>query len=239
LGLEVDSDSDSDSDLDTDSDDTSNKVSDNNYLLADFEILAHQRPHDNFPHVDSEGVGYRDMDHNYDWSEYFGQYNYPVNIWNRLQAENLIDQHVTVDSTLEGLNLEQRKIYDTVVNQYIQELAIDQPEPSQLLLHLDRPGGTGKTVALLTTYAKPQELATVNRKQNPAFQATPTGIVAYTTIGKTLHSFLYLLVKRKMSDLSTTMLQSLQALFQDIHFLMIDEKSMVDLTILSLIDYCL
>ena len=39
-----------------------------------------------------------------------------------------------------------------------------------------------------------------------------------------------------MSDLSTATLQSLQALFQDVRFLMIDKKSMVDLKMLSLID---
>ena len=86
---------------------------------------------------------------------------------------------MTIDSSPESLNTEQRKIYDTVVNQYTQELAVDQPESSQLLLHLDGPGGTGKTVALLTTCAKLQELATANRKQNPAFRAAPTSIVAY------------------------------------------------------------
>jgi ATP-dependent DNA helicase PIF1 len=58
-------------------------------------------------------------------------------------------------------------------------------------------------------------------------------------MGKTLHSLLHLQVKGKMSDLSTATLQSLQALFQDIHFLMIDEKSMVDLKIFSLINDCL
>jgi hypothetical protein len=104
--------------------------------------------------MDVEGVGYQDMDHNCDWSKYVGQYNHPFSIWNRLQAENPIDQRVTVDSAPEGLNTEQRKIYGTVVNQYTQELTIDQPEPSQLLLHLDGPGGTGKTVALLITCAK-------------------------------------------------------------------------------------
>jgi hypothetical protein len=63
-GLGVDSDSDSDSD--TDSDDTSDVDSDNNHPLADFEILARQRPCDDFPHMNDEGVGYQDMDHNYD-----------------------------------------------------------------------------------------------------------------------------------------------------------------------------
>ena len=102
--------------MDTNSDNTSKEDSDNNYPLADFEILACQRPRDNFPHVNDEGVGYQNMDHNYDWSEYVGQYNHPFSIWNRLQAENLIDQYVTVDSSPEGLNTKQQKIYDTIVN---------------------------------------------------------------------------------------------------------------------------
>ena len=77
-GLGVDSDSDSDSD--TDSDDTSDEDSDNNHPLADFEILACRRPRDDFPHVNDEGVGYQDMDHNYNWSEYVGQYNHLFSI---------------------------------------------------------------------------------------------------------------------------------------------------------------
>jgi hypothetical protein len=80
--------------------------------------------------MDGEGVGYRDIDRDYDWSEHFGQYNHPASIWDRLRAENPIDQYVTVDSSLENLNIEQQKIYDTIVNQYTQELAVDQPEPS-------------------------------------------------------------------------------------------------------------
>ena len=39
-----------------------------------------------------------------------------------------------------------------------------------------------------------------------------------------------------MSDLSTATLQSLQAMFWDCCFLMIDEKSMINLKMLSLID---
>ena len=39
-----------------------------------------------------------------------------------------------------------------------------------------------------------------------------------------------------MSDLSTATLQSLQTLFRDCHFLMVDEKSMIDLKMFSIID---
>ena len=123
-----------------------------------------------------------------------------------------------------------------MVDQYTRELAVDQPEPSQLLLQVDGAGGVGKTVALLRACARLQELATMNGKQNLVFRSAPTGIAAYAITGKTLHSLLRLPVRGKMSDLSTSTLQSLQALFRDCRFLMIDEKSMVDLKMFSLID---
>jgi ATP-dependent DNA helicase PIF1 len=91
-------------------------------------------------------------------------------------------------------------------------------------------------VALLRACARLQELAATNGKQNPVFWSAPTSIAAYAIMGKTLHSLLHLPVREKMSDLSTATLQSLQALFRDCHFLMVDEKSMIDLKMFSLVD---
>jgi hypothetical protein len=56
---------------------------------------------------------------------------------------------------------------------------------------------------------------------------------------RTLHSLFWLPVKQKKSDLSNATLQLLQSLFQDIRFIIIDEKSIIDLKILSIIDDCL
>ena len=124
-----------------------------------------------------------------------------------------------------------------MINQYIQELTSDQPVLSQLLLHVDGKAGIGKTFALLKVCAQLQKLATVVGKQNPVFQAAPIGITAFNIVGKTLHSLLCLSVKGKILDLSVSTLQSLQAEFQDYNYLIIDEKSMIDLRILSLIDH--
>ena len=223
------------SESDTDSDDSSDDE-DGDHPLADFEIFAHRRPQEDFPRVDIDGLGYQDMDRDYDWSVFFGRYPHPSSIFNQHKDANPINQVVTSTSSPEGLNTEQRKMYDVIVGQYARELAVDQPEPSQLLLHVDGAGGAGKTVALLRTCARLQELAAVNGKQNPVFRAAPTGIAAYAIMGRTLHSLLRLPVRGKMSDLSTATLQSLQAMFKDSRFLMIDEKSMMDLKMLSLID---
>ena len=118
-----------------------------------------------------------------------------------------------MDSSPLPLNLEQRKLYNTVVNQYSQELALDRPAPSQLLLNVDGVAGSGKTFTLLKTCARIQELALQAGNRNPVFRAAPTGIAAFNIIGKTLHSLLRLPVKGKKSDLSVATLQALQSLF--------------------------
>jgi hypothetical protein len=123
------------SDSDTDSDNNSDEDEDICHLLADFEILTCRRPRDDFPRVDtSEGLSYRDMDCDFDWPMFFTRYNHPPGIFDRLKAENPIIQLVITTSSPEGLNMEQRKLYDVVVNQYTRELTVDQPDPPQLLL---------------------------------------------------------------------------------------------------------
>jgi hypothetical protein len=143
---------------------------------------------------------------------------------------------VIIDPSPLPLNLEQRKLYNAVVGQYSQELALETPLPSQLLLNVDGVAGSGKTLTLLKACAEIQELAKQANKKNPVFRAAPTGIAAFNFVGKTLHSLLRLPVKGKKSDLSVATLQSLQSLFRDCRFLIINEKSMIDVRTLSLID---
>ena len=73
-------------------------------------------------------------------------------------------------------------------------------------------------------------------KGNLVFRAAPTGITAFNIISKTLHSLLRLLVKTKKTDLSPGTLHSLQASFSSCRFLIINEKSMIDLKTLLLIN---
>jgi ATP-dependent DNA helicase PIF1 len=146
---------------------------------------------------------------------------------------------VTIDSSPDPLNQEQRKLYNTVVGQYIQKLASttsDQLPPSQLLLNVDGVARSGKTFTLLKTCARIQELALQARNRNLVFRAALTGVAAFNIIRQTLHSLLRLLIKGKKADLSLATLQSLQGLFRDCRFLIIDEKSMIDIVTLSLID---
>ena len=203
--------------------------------LADFEAYAQRRPDDQGQLDGLGGLGTRHLDREYDWTRHVGKYDINSKDWSRLQAENPIEQAVDVDSSAGSLNLEQRKLYDIVVDQYTQELSsLGSPPP--LLLNVDGVAGSGKTYTLLKICAKLQDLASQARKQNPVFWAAPTGIAAYNITGKTLHSLLRLPVKAQSTDLSPSTLQALQLHFQHCRFLIIDEKSMIDLRCLSLID---
>jgi hypothetical protein len=58
----------------------------------------------------------------------------------------------------------------------------------------------------------------------------------FNIIRHTLYSFLRFLVKGRKSDLLIAILQSLQGLFWDYRFLIINKKSIIDIIMLSLID---
>ena len=221
---------------DTDSEDgesVSNESSDE--PLADFELFARRRPrNDDLTCSFTEDLGSRDLDRVYDWTSHVGRDTTTPNDWDQFKLLNHTEQAVTVDSDPGLLNTEQRKLYDVVTAQYVQELAMNYPPP--LLLNVDGVAGSGKTFTLLKTCARLQELAERSGRGNPVVRAAPTGVAAFNIVGRTLHSLFRLPVKQKTTDLSAATLQSLQALFSDVRFVIIDEKSMIDLKILSIID---
>jgi hypothetical protein len=140
-----------DSDTETEPDLDPEDESDTNYPLADFEAFARRRPGEDFTDMDlGQDVGARDFDRDYDWSVHVGRDNIQPESWVQAQAENPVAQVVSMDASPDSLNLEQRKLYDTVVSQYSNELA-GQPLP-QLLLHVDGVAGSGKTFEIYDRY---------------------------------------------------------------------------------------
>jgi ATP-dependent DNA helicase PIF1 len=220
-------------DTDSDSDSVCNESSDE--PLADFELFARRRPRDDLTCSFTDDLGSRELDRAYDWTSHVGRDIITPEDWDQFKLLNYTEQAVTVDSDPGPLNIEQRKLYDIVTAQFVQELTCNDPI-RPLLLNVDGVAGSGKTFALLKTCARLQELAERSGKGNPVVRAAPTGVAAFNIVGRTLHSLFRLPVKQKTSDLSTATLQSLQALFQDVRFVIIDEKSMIDLKILSIID---
>jgi hypothetical protein len=129
-------------------DDSGEEQAADEHPLADFEAFARRRPQEDLTQVDLlNGLGTRDMDQNYDWSVHVGRYDISPDIWDQVKAGNPIAQVVVMDSSRDPLNLEQRKLYDTVVDQYSRELTF-APLPRQLLLNVDGVAGLSLKVRL-------------------------------------------------------------------------------------------
>jgi ATP-dependent exoDNAse (exonuclease V) alpha subunit len=83
-------------------------------------------------------------------------------------------------------------------------------------------------------------MATIAGRRDPVLRAAPTGIAAHSFHGRTLHSLFKIPVKIPPHGLSRKLsranLCSLQALFKHCKYLVIDEKSMIGIKFLGLLD---
>ncbi|KID83314.1 ATP-dependent DNA helicase PIF1 [Metarhizium guizhouense ARSEF 977] len=166
-------------------------------------------------------LGRRDIDVNYDWTPHVGRYT----------NEDILRGNTGSDplEARDSLSPEQRLVYDTVMDHFLTQ------DRSQLLLHVDGGGGTGKSylVNLLSAHLQ----AATGRRRTPVWRATPTGVAGNQISGTTLHSLLHLpKINKDFRPLSAIDKAQLQKKLKDIQYLIIDEKSMLGLRQLSWID---
>ncbi|KAM4060963.1 PIF1-like helicase [Hirsutella rhossiliensis] len=128
----------------------------------------------------------------------------------------------------DALNPEQRIVYDTVMGHFLAQ------DRSQLLLHVDGGGGTGKSYLINLLSAHLQ--AATRGRVTPVWRAAPTGVAGNQISGTTLHSLLHLPINKDFRPLSAIDKAQLQKKLKDIQYLIIDEKSMLGLRMLSWID---
>ncbi|OAQ57415.2 ATP-dependent DNA helicase PIF1 [Pochonia chlamydosporia 170] len=128
----------------------------------------------------------------------------------------------------DSLNRDQRLVYDTVMDHFLNQ------EPSQLLLHVDGGGGTGKSYLINLLSAHLQ--AAAGGRGTPVWRAAPTGVAGNQISGTTLHSLLHLPINKDFKPLSAIDKAQLQKTLKDFKYLIIDEKSMLGLRQLSWVD---
>ncbi|KAL6405464.1 transposase [Ilyonectria robusta] len=200
----------------------------------DWHELARVLPDRPLEEEDIDILGRRDIDINYDWTPHVGRYTddgiLNGDYWKQRKAENTLDLDVD-DQPLEArdsLNPEQRLVYDTVMGHFLTR------DPSQLLLHEDGGGGTGKSYLINLLSAHLQ--AATGGRGTPVWRAAPTGVAGNQISGTTLHSLLQLPINKDFKPLSAIDKAQLQKKLKDIKYLIIDEKSMLGLHQLSWID---
>ncbi|OAQ58434.1 ATP-dependent DNA helicase PIF1 [Pochonia chlamydosporia 170] len=207
--------------------------------LADFETYGLAHPGNDLTRVeDGDNLGERDSDREYDWSRHVGKYDIDPSFWHVTKRAFPAEQLLPSLNSVDLLNGEQRTVYNLIVDHYSDFLA--GRNPPQLMVSLDGVAGTGKTYVLLQAIKKLEEMATIAGVRDPVLRAAPTGIAAHNFHGRTLHSLFKIPVKTPPQGLSQKLsrsnLCSLQALFKHCRYLIIDEKSMIGIKFLGLLD---
>jgi hypothetical protein len=207
--------------------------------LADFETYGLARPGNDLTRIeDGDNLGERDSDREYDWSRHVGKYNIDPLFWDVIKRAFPAEQLLPSLNSLDLLNREQLTVYNLIVDHYSDYLA--GRNPPQLRVNLDGVAGTGKTYVLLQASKRVEDMATIAGRKDPVLRAAPTGIAAHSFHGRTLHSLFNIPVKIPPHGLSRKLsranLCSLQALFKHCKYLIIDEKSMIGIKFLGLLD---
>jgi ATP-dependent DNA helicase PIF1 len=134
------------------------------------------------------------------------------------------------------LNTKQRLVYDAILGHY---RATNQGQnPAPLRIQVDGGGGTGKSYMIKVISSRLQAKAASRGQPSPIIRAAPTGVASNQIGGQTLHSLFRLPIDGNYRPLSETptVLSSLQRRFNSIHYLIIDEKSMLGLKPLAWVD---
>ncbi|OAQ71916.2 ATP-dependent DNA helicase PIF1 [Pochonia chlamydosporia 170] len=222
------------SELQAEDDEFEQEVHDEPIAEEDWHELARMLPDRPLEEEDIDVLGRRDIDVNYDWTPHVGRYdNEDIlrgNYWKRRKAQSsfpLDVEHQPLEAR-DSLNPEQRLVYDTVMDHFLTQ------DRSQLLLHVDGGGGTGKSYLINLLSAHLQ--AATGGGGTPVWRAAPTGVAGNQISGTTLHSLLHLPINKDFRPLSAIDKAQLQKKLKDIQYLIIDEKSMLGLCQLSWID---
>ena len=200
----------------------------------DWHELARMLPDRPLEEEDIDILGRRDIDVDYDWTPHVGRYTddgiLKGDYWKQRKAanrHNLDVDHQPLEAR-DSLNRGQRLVYDTVIDHFLTQ------ESSQLLLHVDGGGGTGKSYLINLLSAHLQAAAA--GRGTPVWRAAATGVAGNQISGTTLHSLLHLPINKDFKPLSAVDKTQLQKKLKDIKYLIIDEKSMLGLRQLSWID---
>lgn len=213
-------------------------------LRGELEEMARELPNRPLDVQDIDILGRRAIDVTMDWSAFVGKYTgLSVDYWKDLKAENEVNLDVEdiSDSVVDRLSPEQLLIYNLfmdLAHSYSHSQSQSQGQPvqhRQVLLSVDGQGGTGKSFIIKLISSHIQQLPHIPK--GFVVRAALTGVAGNNITGSTLHSLLRLPVTRgPLNPLSPTELNAIRNRLAGIQILIIDEKSIVSLRLLNMVD---
>ena len=209
-------------------------------LYQSFEALAARTRNEHVIEIENPNdLGDRELDRDYNWSTHRGTWSQldEKTHWQEARLQPLPSQPLPA-ATPSSLQSAQRVIYDAVVNHYKRVLLGYSP-PEPLRVNIDGEAGTGKSHLIAVLSSTLSELAATAGKPSPLVRAAPTGVAAFGINGQTTYNLLKLPVQRPFEDLPPASLTPLQQQFRNIHYLVLDEKSMIGHVHLGWIDHWL
>jgi ATP-dependent DNA helicase PIF1 len=187
-------------------------------------------------------LGKRDID-NVDWANYIQESELhgiiSKDYWS--QQKTLHPTTMQVQDMSQGaadtLNEAQRTIYDYITSHYHYELKNGIGSGGQLLMHVDGSAGTGKSYLIDVLSSHVKDIAVTHNRLEPMVRCAPTGVAAFNINGKTIHSlFRIILRQRDDATLADGRLRDMQTELRSVRYIIIDEKSMLSLHMITAID---
>ncbi|EEQ31187.1 ATP-dependent DNA helicase PIF1 [Microsporum canis CBS 113480] len=174
----------------------------------------------------------RPMDIEYDWSTHIANTMEIPPTWWRDQINAYgSNSDISTPISPDTLNPGQRLIYDHVITHYRRCIRNGNEPP--LCVNIDGSGGTGKSYLINCIVDYFNSLPGANPDRCPIALTAPTGVAAFNIGGRTLHSLLRLPMKSSYNPLPTGSLATLQDAVRHVRYVVIDEKSMVGLTMMA------
>jgi hypothetical protein len=203
---------------------------------ADWQVWARLRPNSTIPLYGTDDLGRRPLDDGWDIQaarQRWANVNL-LSTWidqqKREAAEN-VDNSPNIDiNTLAG---EQRAVFDAYVNVYSKIL--NGEKVPQMLFNIDGTAGCGKTYLIRAICQELRRMANEHNQPDPIRVLAPSGVVALNIRGRTLHSALGLPL-HGFAPMSGSRLANMQLDWKGVHFVIIDEKSMLGQRTLAMID---
>jgi hypothetical protein len=203
---------------------------------ADWQAWARLRPNSTIPLYGTDDLGRRPLDDGWDihaarqrWAN-INMLSTWIDQQKREAAEN-VDQLPLINiNTLAG---EQRAVFSTYVDAYSKIL--NGENLPQLLFNIDGTAGCGKTYLISAICQELRRMANEHNQPDPIRVLAPSGVAALNIRGRTIHSALGLPL-RGFASISGSRLANMQLDWEGVHFVIIDEKSMLGQRTLAMID---